>query len=68
MDLRLLGTVELSTDGRALGLGGPKARALLADLALNVGRALRTDANGDGQVSWPAICGATCCRRPRFKP
>jgi DNA-binding SARP family transcriptional activator len=43
MDFRLLGTIEVSTDAGALALGGPRARAVLAALALNVGRAVPTD-------------------------
>jgi DNA-binding SARP family transcriptional activator len=37
MDVRVLGPVEVSVDGRLVALGGGKPRALLAMLALNVG-------------------------------
>lgn len=40
MDIRLLGTTEVVVDGAARPLGGPRQRAVLADLALNAGRAL----------------------------
>ena len=42
MDFRLLGTVEVSTGEHVVALGGPRARAVLADLALNVGRTVPT--------------------------
>src|SRR3954452_13987219 len=35
MDIRLLGLIEVSLDGRAVPLGGAKQRALLAMLALH---------------------------------
>ena len=38
MHLRLLGPVEALIDDRPLALGAPKQRALLAMLALDVGR------------------------------
>ena len=37
MDVRILGAVEASVDGRSIPLGGGKPRALLALLALNAG-------------------------------
>jgi DNA-binding SARP family transcriptional activator len=36
MEIRLLGLVEASHEGQTLQLGGPKPRALLAILALQV--------------------------------
>lgn len=42
MEFKLLGTVEVSVDGVPLPLGGPRQRAVLADLALHVGRAVTT--------------------------
>jgi DNA-binding SARP family transcriptional activator len=38
----LLGAIEVSVDGTSLPLGGPRQRAVLADLALHVGRAVPT--------------------------
>jgi YVTN family beta-propeller protein len=43
MDLRLLGPVEALIDGRPVALGAPKQRAVLAMLALEVGRPVSTD-------------------------
>jgi YVTN family beta-propeller protein len=43
MQIRLLGLVEVSLDGRLVGLGGSKQRALLALLALNVNAPVATD-------------------------
>ena len=37
LQFRVLGPVEVSHGGRNLPLGGPKQRALLADLILNAG-------------------------------
>jgi DNA-binding SARP family transcriptional activator len=42
MDVRLLGTVEVCADGIVPLLGGPKQRAVLADLALHAGQILPT--------------------------
>src|SRR5215831_5027881 len=42
LEFRLLGPVEVSEDGRNLALGGPKQRALLADLILNAGSVVST--------------------------
>ena len=39
---RVLGPVEVSSSGQILPLGGPKQRALLADLILNAGRVIST--------------------------
>ena len=36
--VRLLGPIEAGRDGVAVGLGGPKPRALLSALALDLGR------------------------------
>ena len=43
MDIRILGPLEVLEDGRALELGGPKPRAVLAMLALNANRAVALD-------------------------
>ena len=42
MDVRLLGAIEVCADGISLVLGGPKQRAVLADLALHVGQVVAT--------------------------
>jgi len=42
LEFRLLGPVEAAEDGRNLALGGPKQRALLADLILNAGSIVST--------------------------
>jgi YVTN family beta-propeller protein len=43
MEIRLLGAVEASADGIALPLGGPRQRAVLADLALHAGQLIAAD-------------------------
>src|SRR3954470_14132146 len=43
MEIRLLGLVEASHDGRALALGGTKPRALLAMLALHANAPVSAD-------------------------
>jgi YVTN family beta-propeller protein len=43
MEIRLLGAVEASADGTALPLGGPRQRAVLADLALQAGQLVAAD-------------------------
>jgi class 3 adenylate cyclase len=43
LELRLLGPLEVSSGGRAVSLGGPKPRALLAVLALDLGRVVSVD-------------------------
>ena len=40
MEFRLLGAIEVSADGVLLTLGGPRQRAVLADLALHAGQAI----------------------------
>jgi YVTN family beta-propeller protein len=42
LEFRVLGPVEICDGGRILALGGPKQRALLADLALNAGSVVST--------------------------
>ena len=42
-DVRLLGPVEVSVDGRRVRLGGSKARALVAILALNAAKPVSAD-------------------------
>ena len=42
IQIRLLGLVEVSLDGRRVSLGGSKQRALLALLALNVNAPVST--------------------------
>jgi DNA-binding SARP family transcriptional activator len=48
MDVRVLGPVEVSVDGRPIALGGAKPRALLAMLALNAGSPVSTARLIDG--------------------
>lgn len=48
MDVRLLGPVEASVDGRTVPLGGAKPRAVLAMLALNPSTTVSTDRLIDG--------------------
>jgi predicted ATPase/DNA-binding SARP family transcriptional activator len=48
MDVRVLGPVEASVDGRPIALGGGKPRALLAMLALNAGSSVSTARLIDG--------------------
>ena len=48
IQIRLLGLVEVSLDGRPVALGGSKQRALLALLALNVNAPVSTDLLIDG--------------------
>src|ERR1044072_2060822 len=43
MEFRILGPLEALADGRALDLGGPKQRALLAALLLGANRAVPSD-------------------------
>jgi serine/threonine protein kinase/DNA-binding beta-propeller fold protein YncE len=43
MDFRLLGPVEVGSNGRTLPLGGPKARTLLAHLLLEANRVVSAD-------------------------
>ena len=42
MEIRLLGAVEVCADGILLPLGGPRQRAVLADLALHAGQPVPT--------------------------
>jgi DNA-binding SARP family transcriptional activator len=43
MNVRVLGPLEASVEGRTLHVGGGKPRALLAILALHVGEIVSTD-------------------------
>ena len=43
LDFRMLGPLEAEVDDRALGLGGPKQRRLLAMLLIEAGRAVSVD-------------------------
>ena len=43
VEFRVLGPVEVVADGESLKLGGPKQRALLAVLAIEVGRVVGSD-------------------------
>src|SRR6476469_3739141 len=43
MEFRILGPLEVLADGRALELGGPKQRALLAALLVAANRAVPSD-------------------------
>jgi DNA-binding SARP family transcriptional activator len=61
LQFRVLGPVEVTDGGQSLPLGGPKQRALLADLILNAGRVVPTarlidDLWGDAP---PATAGHT---------
>jgi YVTN family beta-propeller protein len=61
LQFRVLGPVEVTDGGQSLPLGGPKQRALLADLILNAGRIVPTaqlidDLWGDAS---PATAGHT---------
>jgi hypothetical protein len=64
MDVRVLGPVEASVDGRPIALGGGKPRALLAMLALNAGSAVSAARLVDGL--WgerpPGVCPMFCVR------
>jgi YVTN family beta-propeller protein len=42
MEIRLLGAIEVCADGILLPIGGPRQRAVLADLALHAGQAVPT--------------------------
>ena len=42
MEVRLLGAIEASENGIRLPLGGPRQRAVLADLALHAGHVVST--------------------------
>ncbi len=48
MELRLLGPVEARLDGHSIALGAPKQRAVLAMLALEVGRTVSVDRLAEG--------------------
>jgi len=48
MDVRVLGPLEVSVEGRPVALGGGKPRALLAMLALHAGAAVSSDRLIDG--------------------
>ena len=48
MDVRVLGPIEVSVEGRPIALGGGKPRALLAMLALKAGSAVSTERLIDG--------------------
>ena len=48
MDVRVLGPMQASVDGRSVRLGGGKPRALLAMLALNAGGTVSTERLIDG--------------------
>ena len=43
VEFRVLGQVEVVTDGRRLALGGPKQRTVLALLVANAGRPIAVD-------------------------
>ena len=48
MDIRLLGPIEASLDGRPVALGPPQQRAVLAMLALKVNRTVSADLLSEG--------------------
>jgi predicted ATPase len=62
MELRILGPLELvGDDGHALGVGGPRVRAVLAQLALRRNQVVSTDALVDavwGESPPPTATGA----------
>ncbi len=43
IDYRILGALEVSTDGRVIEIGGPKLRALLAILLLRANEPVQRD-------------------------
>jgi len=57
LEFRLLGPVEAAEDGRNLALGGPKQRALLADLILNAGSIVSTAPHHGCTLALAAACG-----------
>jgi DNA-binding SARP family transcriptional activator len=42
MEFRLLGAIEVVADGSSVPLGGPRQRAVLADVAIHAGRVVPT--------------------------
>src|SRR4051812_34598649 len=48
MNVHLLGPIEVRLDGRPIPLGAPKQRAVLAMLALQVGRTVSADRLAEG--------------------
>jgi DNA-binding SARP family transcriptional activator len=44
LEFRMLGPLEVSADGRAIEIGGPRQRALLAAMLLRAGQAVPRDA------------------------
>src|SRR3954454_17398125 len=58
MDLRLLGPVEALIDDRPIALGAPKQRAVLAMLALRVGRTVSADRLLEGLSGEPPPASA----------
>ena len=48
MDIRLLGPIEASLDGRPVALGAPQQRAVLAMLALQVNQTVSADRLSEG--------------------
>ena len=69
VEIKLLGSVELSVEGRPLGLGRRKQRAMLALLALNANRVVSTDSLIDalwGESPPPTASVASTASSPRF--
>src|SRR3954447_18689405 len=64
MDVRLLGLVEASIDGRPVALGAGKRRALLALLALHEGSTVSTDRLVEGL--WGEEPPATAAKMVQF--
>src|ERR1700693_4692879 len=75
MEFRILGPLEVEDDGRAIVLGGPKQRALLALLLLTPNRPVSVDPltdalwaaepprRGDERASVPRLAAAKAARR-----
>ncbi|HEX6020521.1 MAG TPA: BTAD domain-containing putative transcriptional regulator [Solirubrobacter sp.] len=59
MDVHLLGPIEAHLDGRPIALGPRKQRAMLAMLALELGRTVTTDRLAEGLwgEQWPPSAG-----------
>src|ERR671915_64098 len=68
MDVRLLGPVEASVDGRPVPLGAGKPRAVLALLALHAGSTVSSDRLIDGlwgeRPPATAMCGVSSGSSP----
>ncbi|MEV0477659.1 hypothetical protein AB0I50_48975, partial [Streptomyces prunicolor] len=61
VDVQLLGPVELSAEGRAVEVGPPQRRTVMAALAVDVGRPVAVDAVIERA---PDPLGRPRCSRP----